>query len=209
MLNPVILSTIHTIAEKQVNFSPERAQQVDRLIHYLTMCYKNGLAQTNTICTHNSRRSHIGQFWCKVLSIYFQLPATNAYSGGTEVTACHPNTIAALQRIGAQIERLDDGKNPKYNLFYNEYEEPISLFSKRYDDPSNAPSNFVAIMVCSEADSNCPFVAGASIRVALPFQDPKHADGTELVAQAYDATVMEIGTTFYKVFQKVAMQPNK
>jgi arsenate reductase (thioredoxin) len=51
-------------------------------------------------------------------------------------------------------------------------------FSKRYDDPSNPQEGFAALMVCDEADAGCPAVRGASLRLSLPFADPKVYDDT-------------------------------
>ena len=47
---------------------------------------KKAVVNLNFICTHNSRRSQLGQIWSFFAANYFKLNI-NAFSGGTEVTA--------------------------------------------------------------------------------------------------------------------------
>ena len=49
-------------------------------------------AALHFICTHNSRRSQLGQVWAFFAARYFQLNIAS-YSVGTEVTAFHRNTV--------------------------------------------------------------------------------------------------------------------
>ncbi len=46
----------------------------------------------NFICTHNSRRSQLGQVWVFFAVEYFKLQNIFSFSGGTEVTAFYKNT---------------------------------------------------------------------------------------------------------------------
>src|SRR4051812_33397009 len=55
------------------------------------------------VCTHNSRRSHFGQIWGKVASVYYGFQNVNTYSAGTEATAFNPNAIKAMQQAGFEI----------------------------------------------------------------------------------------------------------
>lgn len=138
------------------------------------------------ICTHNSRRSHLGQFWSSVAARSLGIPF-EAFSGGTEATTCHPNTLAALERAGARVEKLTGGNNPHYRIaFGTQDEEAIEAWSKVYSDEANPKEGFAAIMVCSDADQGCPWVEGAEARFSLPYLDPKHEDGTGNEAGAYD-----------------------
>ncbi|MEM6771423.1 MAG: protein-tyrosine-phosphatase, partial [Bacteroidota bacterium] len=66
-------------------------------------------------------------------------------------------------------------------------------FSKRYDDAVNPKANFAAVMTCSDADENCPFIPGADVRIPLTYEDPKVADGTPEEATVYDERLREIG----------------
>ena len=53
---------------------------------------KNEIVRLNFICTHNSRRSQLGQVWSFYGAHHFNLNI-HAFSGGTEVTAFHRNTV--------------------------------------------------------------------------------------------------------------------
>ncbi|WP_027002726.1 hypothetical protein [Hugenholtzia roseola] len=160
--------------------------------------------QITTICTHNSRRSHLGQVWLQKAAQHYGIEKVSVFSGGTEVTACHLNTIAALKRAGFEIvmpiQTLDT--NPIYRLKI-EKDLELSLFSKFYYDKSNPQKNFIALLFCSQADTSCPSVAGAAARFALPFQDPKLAEGTPLEALTYDEVSIKIATEMFFMMSKV------
>ena len=72
--------------------------------------------QLNFICTHNSRRSHFSHIWATVMANHLKLPLLECYSGGTQATAMHPNTIAALTRAGFQVNI--ESNSAKYNPVY-------------------------------------------------------------------------------------------
>lgn len=130
------------------------------------------------ICTHNSRRSHFGQIWASVAAHFYELKHLQAFSGGTEETAFHPNAIQALRETGFQIDEPDENQiNPKYRVNYGENLNLI-CFSKVYDHPTNPSDNFAAIMTCSEAEENCPFIPGVELRIATTYEDPKKFDGS-------------------------------
>jgi hypothetical protein len=52
------------------------------------------------ICTHNARRSFFGQIWAQTAASFYRIENCTTYSGGMEVTRCHPNAINALQNQG-------------------------------------------------------------------------------------------------------------
>ena len=79
----------------------------------------------------------------------------------------------------------------------------MHCYSKIYDDPANANENFAAVMTCSEADKNCPFIPGASLRVPIPYEDPKIADDTEQEASKYDERCMQIATEMFYLMSQV------
>lgn len=147
------------------------------------------------ICTSNSRRSHVTQIWAKTAGIYFGVDSLETFSGGTEATAFNPRAIAALQRAGFQIAKLNtsDEKNPKYSASIGANYDGYMMYSKKYDDRQNPQSDFGAIMVCSEADKSCPVVPGAEARFSLPFDDPKFFDNTPQESLKYDERVRQIG----------------
>ena len=79
----------------------------------------------------------------------------------------------------------------------------MECYSKTYDDPSNPQEGFAAVMTCSQADKNCPMVMGAALRVAIPYDDPKAADGTPEEAQRYDERCNQIATEMFYLFSQV------
>ncbi|MEM0926916.1 MAG: protein-tyrosine-phosphatase [Planctomycetota bacterium] len=149
------------------------------------------------ICTHNSRRSHLGEVFCRIALCHFGIPGVVTASGGTEVTACHPNTLAALERAGLRVLRGDAPANPVHEIFYAESEPAIHAYSKRFDAVGNTDSPFAAMMCCDHADQACPVIPGADDRFALQYQDPKVADGSETESQVYDERCFEIATEMF------------
>ncbi|MEP1095324.1 MAG: protein-tyrosine-phosphatase [Cyclobacteriaceae bacterium] len=155
----------------------------------------------NFICTHNSRRSHLGQIWAQTAAAYFDEEVVT-FSGGTEATVFHPNAIAALKRAGFEIEASDE-TNPRYSVRFSRQADPLVCFSKKYDDEPNPKSDFAAIMTCSEADQECPIIPGVSERIKLLYEDPKIADGTSEEASKYDERCRQIATEMLYVFSKL------
>lgn len=152
-----------------------------------------GRAALIYICTHNSRRSHFGQIWANVLAEFYEISASiKAFSGGTEVTALHPNSIQALRTLGFQITSQGQDANPIHTVSFGEGLS-TDCFSKIYDDSSNPQNDFFAVMTCSHADQNCPFIPGAAARFSTPYEDPKRFDSTPQVAEKYMERCLEIG----------------
>jgi arsenate reductase (thioredoxin) len=158
--------------------------------------------QLNFICTHNSRRSHIAQIWAQTATYHYGIENVNCYSGGTEATAVSPNVISALRNAGFRISVAKEGANPTYNIQVSD-NHSINVFSKHFNDPANPSNDFVAVMVCSDADKNCPLVPGASERIAITYNDPKASDGTPNESAAYQQTVDEIGREMLFVFSMI------
>lgn len=156
----------------------------------------------NFICTHNSRRSHISQIWAATASIYYGVDQVETYSGGTEATAFNPRAVAAMQRAGFQIHN-PGGENPVYLVSFAENQPPLECFSKTFDDVYNPQKGFAAIMTCSQADENCPFVPGAAFRLALTYEDPKVADDTPSETSHYDERVRQIGRELFYAFSQI------
>jgi hypothetical protein len=144
------------------------------------------------ICTHNSRRSHFGQVWSKVASVYYGFSNVNTFSGGTEATAFNPNAINALRTAGFQVSQTSESDNPLYLVAYDEALPPIECFSKVFDAPENPSASFAAIMTCGDAEENCPYIPGAEIRIATTYEDPKAFDNTPLQEQKYDERSRQI-----------------
>lgn len=157
----------------------------------------------NFICTHNSRRSHLAQVWAQVASAYFNVPNVHCYSGGTEETALFPKVAETLTAQGFGIFKITDNNNPVYAIKYSDNALPIIGFSKKYDSPFNPVSAFAAIMTCSQADSGCPFIAGAEKRIPITFEDPKISDNTPEQSKVYAQRSLQIATEMFYVFSKI------
>ena len=183
---PNIQQYIESLALEPTQLSADRQERLLQIAQFIQKQTTKGQpAELIFICTHNSRRSHFGQIWAKVLADYYGISPVHTYSGGTEATAFNPNAIKALQSIGFQIEAKTEEKNPHYEIHYAENLPPLEAWSKVYSDSANPQQGFCAIMTCSEADEACPAVFGAAERVSLPFEDPKKADGTPQEAETY------------------------
>ncbi len=170
------------------------------------------------VCTGNSRRSILGSTMGNLAAASCGLPEVRFHSGGTDPTAFNPRTIAALRRIGVQVEptgeeapRGEPGvANPIYRVRWGTPGEPpmeAVEFSKRYDDPSNPQSGFAALMVCDEADAGCPAVRGAALRLSLPFADPKQHDDTPEEAARYDERRDDLGRLMVWVMTQARRRP--
>lgn len=166
---------------------------------------RGSIIQLNFICTHNSRRSQLGQVWAQVMGNYYQIPL-QSFSGGTEVTACHENTIKTLQKSGFKITSMRASDNPKYICQFSNDKPHIQLFSKLFDNDANPKSEFAAIMTCGHAEENCPFVPGCEKRIALTYEDPKKYDNTDLQEEKYLERSLQIATELKYVFDKIQKQ---
>jgi arsenate reductase len=155
------------------------------------------------ICTHNSRRSHFGQVWAQVAAYYYSIKNVHSFSGGTEATAFNINAINALKRIGFNIKATTDQKNATYQLLFDEQEKPIVCFSKVYNHPQNPQTEFAAIMTCSDAEENCPFIPGAELRIGTTYNDPKAFDNIPEQDAKYDERCQQIALETFYVFSKL------
>ena len=193
---------INTLTQGTESISEDRKLLLSRLTSYVHERLDTAEPiQLTFICTHNSRRSHMSQIWATVAAAYFGLDAVACYSGGTEVTAFNPRAVDALTRTGLRIDN-PGGDNPRYMVHFADDGNAIECFSKVYDDPFNPQSDFAAIMTCSDADANCPFIPGAH-RIAITYEDPKVADDTPEETIRYDERVLQIGTEMFYAFSKV------
>ncbi len=155
------------------------------------------------ICTHNSRRSHLGQVWAQVAAAYFGVKNVSCFSGGTETTACNPRTIAAFERAGLKVTKTTESENPIYKISFDASSQPIIAFSKVYDQAPNPSQGFAAIMTCDHAEANCPFISGAEKRLPIMYIDPKVSDDTPAESATYDARCRQIAREMKWVFDQV------
>jgi protein-tyrosine phosphatase/arsenate reductase len=182
-----------------------RREQLERLAQFVSGRVKAGLETRLTfICTHNSRRSHLGQIWAQTAAHVYDVPRVTTYSGGTEVSAFNGRAVAALERAGFTVEAEGAGTNPVYRVQRAPGAEVARAFSKRFADPPNPTADFAAVMTCTAADKSCPIVSGAVFRVAIPYVDPKEADGTAAEAASYDERNRQIARELLYVFSRVS-----
>ena len=182
----------------------ERQEVLIPFISYLLAKLNSGeKISLNFICTHNSRRSHLSQIWGQTMAEYFQLNQIHCYSGGTAATAVYPMIIEVLEGAGFKSIKLSEGKNPVIGLKYSDDTQPIIAFSKTYDHPFNPSIGFVALMTCSDADENCPFIPGTEKRIALNYEDPKAFDDSPQKKQKYEERSRQIATEMFYVFSKI------
>lgn len=154
------------------------------------------------VCTHNSRRSHLGQVWSAVAASFYGIESIHTFSGGTEATAFHPNAINALSTAGFQIKKTTDTTNPVYHVYFGEEQFSI-CFSKVYNHPTNPVANFAAIMTCSDAEENCPFIPGCDLRIGTTYNDPKAFDATILQDEKYTERSNQIAMECLYVFSNI------
>lgn len=199
-LLPTLKSTI--AKARQLNITEERIQVLNPLIEFIQFKIDQGKEiNLNFICTHNSRRSQFSQIWAQTAADYFGVPA-NCYSGGVEVTAFNERAVESIKRSGFRVITKGNA-NPRYSVFHSEDSEPILAFSKLFDDPINKVDQFAAIMTCSHADENCPFIPGTEKRIPVRYEDPKSFDYTPEESVMYDQRSMQIASEMFYVFSKV------
>ncbi len=157
----------------------------------------------NFICTHNSRRSHLSQVWAQTAALFYNISDVSCYSGGTEATALFPVVAKTLENTGFKVEKLTATNNPIYSIKATINEHPIIGFSKKFDHTFNPESNFAAIMTCSQADQGCPFIAGASKRIPITYEDPKAFDDSPLQIEKYNERSLQIASEMFYVFSKI------
>ncbi len=187
-----------------ISISVERNAILRPLIEYIILKRSSGASvRLNFICTHNSRRSHLAQVWAQTLAYHFNHKDIACYSGGTEGTAVYPAIIETLSNQGFNNLKLSEGTNPVIGIKFDENEAPVICFSKAYHHEYNPKSEYCAVMVCDDADENCPVVIGAEARVSITYLDPKMYDHTDTKDQKYLEKSIEIAGEMYYVFSNI------
>lgn len=190
---------------REFNAIPQqRKNLLEQISVYINAKQKqNQPARLVYICTHNSRRSHYGQIWAKVASVFYGIQNVQTYSGGTEATAFNINAINALKRVGFLVDASNNNKNPVHFVSFGDSESPLKCFSKVFNDSENPAKEYAAIMTCSEAEKNCPFIPGVELRIGTPYDDPKTFDDTPFQDTKYDERCRQIALETMYVFSKV------
>lgn len=175
----------------------ERRAQLARLAAFVAERRQQGQSAALTfICTHNSRRSQMGQVWAATAAAWLGVEGVRTFSGGTETTAFNPRAVAALQRAGFEIDD-PGGDNPHRRVRMGAQAPELSCFSKRFGDDANPHEDFAAVMTCAAADASCPTVPGAALRLGLPYDDPKVADDTAQETARYDERSQQIAAEMF------------
>jgi arsenate reductase (thioredoxin) len=184
----------------------DRRAKLDELAAYIRMQRDAGESvRLVFICTHNSRRSHMAQLWAAAAAATYGIVDVETFSGGTEATAFNPRAVAALERAGFEIKTSAPADvNPKYLVRLSPDSDALECFSKIYDQAPKPTSDFCAVMICSAADEACPSVPGATLRLAIPYDDPKVADGTPDEAATYDVRCAQIAREMLFAFSRAA-----
>ena len=197
-----IAKTVRNLTFHQV--SSERRKVLQPLIDYIKSNISANEVNLNFICTHNSRRSQFAQLWAQTAAYYYGINA-NCFSGGVEVTSFNERAVAAIIRAGFNVTSKGE-ENPQYSVTYAKDTKPLIMYSKLFDAKSNPSTHFAAVMTCSHADENCPFIAGTQKRLPLLYEDPKEFDGTAEESNKYDERSTQIATELFYVFSNVVEQ---
>ena len=187
----------------EAEISKERMELLNEIATFISNESKNEV-NLNFICTHNSRRSQLSQVWAHYAISHYNLKNINSYSGGTEITAFHGNTVKTLQSVGFKFTIKEfSHENPIYDVSYEGIKKPIIGFSKLYDHESNS-APFIAITTCSSAAENCPFIPDAKKRFHVGYIDPKAHDGTPKMEEEYLKTNKQIAAEMNYLFLQVS-----
>ena len=190
----------------ETSISVERQNIAQPLVDYIqSKVDSKQEIRLNFICTHNSRRSHLSQVWAQTLAHYFDVKNVFCYSGGTETTALFPMAAKTLENTGFEIDTIAQGSNPIYAIKYAADAHPILGFSKKFDSNFNPNSNFAAVLTCSSADKECPYIPNAEVRIPMTFEDPKAFDNTPQQAEKYNERSLQIATELKYVFSKIKL----
>lgn len=186
-----------------------------RLVEWIVKNHKPGQPlHITVVCTGNSRRSILGSTMGNIAASYYGMPEVRFHSGGTAPSAFNSRTIAALKEVGVGVEPTGNEAprgepktaNPIYRVRWGQADDPSTEsleFSKTYFDASNPQSGFAALLVCSEADAECPLVKGASSRISMPYLDPKIYDGSPFESAKYAERRDDIGRLMMSVMMQV------
>jgi arsenate reductase len=201
-MNAILNAEIATLQSMEI--SNQRKEVLQPLINFLQERVNTSEAiHLNFICTHNSRRSHLAQVWAAVAANHYGFTQINHYSGGTETTAVYPQIVATFEQQGMDVIPVSEGKNTVLAVIWTDTVAPVIAFSKTFDHAFNPAQNFAAVMTCSHADENCPFIPGALGRFALDYADPKAFDNSEDKAERYVERSRQIGSEMLYVFSQI------
>jgi hypothetical protein len=203
-LLPALRPYVKEVAGEVGTILPERKEVLNTIAADVTARLEAGKpADLTFICTHNSRRSHMSQIWAATAAYYYGIDNVHTFSGGTQATACNCRTVAAMRRVGFDIEDATNGDNPIYLVRYATDRPVIRAYSKLYNADGNPSRDFIALMTCSVADKSCPVVQGAVSRYAIHYVDPRLCDDTPTETTAYNERCREIAREMFYIMSEV------
>lgn len=206
-MNQIIRAYAEKLTQEFDQIPEERKRTLNKLTLYVKSKVNAGeKAKLTFICTHNSRRSHMSQIWAQTAAYFYDIEGVETYSGGTEATAFNERVVKALKEAGFVIITKEGGKNPVYEVKFADDAPALLAYSKLYDGEGNPQEDFAAIMTCSQADENCPFIPGASLRIPIPYEDPKDFDGTRQEDEQYAERCHQIAREMFYLFSQVHVQ---
>ena len=190
-----------------------------KLVDWIVENYRSGQPLTITcVCTGNSRRSILAATMVNVSAAYYGLSEIRGYSGGTKPSAFNERTVTALREIGIEVTKSGEEAargdaataNPKQRIRWgfdtNDSSMQTIEFSKKYDDATNPSLGFAALLVCSDAEEDCPVIKGASTRIAMPYLDPKAYDGSASESRKYAERRDDIGRLMLSVMMQARLR---
>jgi hypothetical protein len=194
----ILENTINEVVSMSESIPTERKIILEKIAKYIDTKEDVNLI---FVCTHNSRRSQMSEIWAKIAADYYGINKNLlTFSGGTESTAFNPRAVKAMEVLGVEFNKIGND-NPRYT--YSSKGKSYTCFSKKYNDDFNPKSNYCAVMTCSEADGNCPYLPGADERISLTYNDPKEFDGTDLEGEKYLERSKQIASEMFYLMSKV------
>ncbi|MFM7097785.1 MAG: hypothetical protein ACKO16_10280 [Gemmataceae bacterium] len=202
MIFPSITNHLKSISKDGKSIAAIHEEARKELLKVIVEQYKPGRELSIIlVCTGNSRRSMMGAAMGNAAAAHHGFSDLRFYSGGTTPSAFNSRSIRALKEVGFKIEPTGEKatpgpkgeENPVYNVIWGQKTLRGIEFSKHYSDPRNPQKDFIALMVCDEADGSCPAVMGAKKRISVPFADPKAFDGKPEESSKYSERRDDIG----------------
>jgi hypothetical protein len=203
--NAELTSYCRSLPDEFINVPDSTKKKLREAGTYIIDQLNNG-QQTSIsfVCEHNSRKSHLGQIWTQMATLYYGIDNVKCYSGGTTPTYVNQRIIKALANTGFHIsEKGIAGKGPKYHLDFGRPSRGFEIFSKRYDHPMNPDTNYIAISLCYNPEECCPISYGADQQLTIPYEDLQSYDNTPLEQAKYDEQCRQIARDMFYIMDFV------